>query len=358
MSNRNINRYEPDSITPPGFFLQEKLDELGMTQTDLAGRIGRTKKTVNEIISGKAPIEPETALHLERVLGIPARFWNNAERHYRDYMVRRAERDRLARQLERLKSFPVRSMRALGWLPKRKDPVATLSDLLTFFGAASFEALDQIDSRLCASFRQSAVHRVEPDAVLAWLRKGELDARGVRCRPFDKDRFRSTLPEIRLLTLRPVPEAVREVVRLCAAAGVAVVSVPEIPGTRTWGATRWLTPEKALIQLSLRGKTDDQLWFTFFREAGHILLHPKKDIFIELDDTVDSREDEANRFAADQLIPPREWQLLVRTKPRSALDVRLFAKQCRIAPGIIVGRMQRERLIPWENLNHLKARLQ
>ncbi len=100
MSNQIRNEYQPDTVTPPGFYIQEKLEELGMTQTDLAGRIGRTKKTVNEIIAGKAPIEPETALQLERVLGIPARFWNNAERQYRDSIARRGEVARMARRTE------------------------------------------------------------------------------------------------------------------------------------------------------------------------------------------------------------------------------------------------------------------
>ena len=91
MSNEIRNEYKPDTVTAPGFYIQEKLEELGMTQTDLAGRIGRTKKTVNEIITGKAPIEPETALQLERVLGIPARFWS-FQRQYRDHLVRQQER--------------------------------------------------------------------------------------------------------------------------------------------------------------------------------------------------------------------------------------------------------------------------
>ena len=328
-----------------------------MTQTDLAGRIGRTKKTVNEIITGKAPIEPETALQLERVLGIPARFWNNAERHYRDHLVRQEERARLEQQLDRLRHFPVKEMCKLGWLPKLEDPVEMLSELLSYFGAASFETLDQLDLRTCAAIRQSAVHRVEPGAVLAWLRKGELNARGIACLPFQKEKFRAALAKIRELTLRPLDEAIPETVRLCAESGVAVVFVPELPKTRTWGATRWLTPDKALIQLSARGKTDDQLWFTFFHEAGHILLHPKKDIFIELDDTVDTREDEANRFAADQLIPPGTWMLLRQLNLRSITEVQLFARRYRVAPGVLVGRMQRERMIPWSHLNALKTKL-
>ncbi len=358
MSSQNLNEYRPDTVTPPGFYVQEKLAEIGMTQTELGDRIGRTKKTVNEIVSGKAPIEPETALQLERVLGIPARFWNNAERQYRDHLVRQSERKRLADQLERLKNFPVSFMRRLGWLPDRADKIDCLLDLLGFFGVASFEALDQIDLQTCAAFRQSAIHRVERGAILSWLRKGELDARAITCKPFQRNKFQTTLSELRLLTLRAFDDGIQEAVRLCAEAGVALVFVPELPGTRTWGATRWLTPDKALMQLSARGKTDDQLWFTFFHEAGHVLLHPKKDIFIELDDTIDSREEEANRFAADLLIPPGMWSLLRQMKPRSTFEIQQFAEHYRVSASVLVGRMQREKLILPSHLNGFKTRIE
>ena len=83
MSNVIQNQYTPDYVSPPGETLQEVLEERGMSQAELAERTGRPKKTINEIINGKAAITPETALQLERVLGIPASFWNNRERRYR-----------------------------------------------------------------------------------------------------------------------------------------------------------------------------------------------------------------------------------------------------------------------------------
>jgi HTH-type transcriptional regulator/antitoxin HigA len=86
MSDPHLNRYAPDSVTPPGFHIREKLEEIGMTEADFATAIGLT--AVDEIVSGKTPIGPEVALRLELVLGIPARFWNNAERQYRDSLRR------------------------------------------------------------------------------------------------------------------------------------------------------------------------------------------------------------------------------------------------------------------------------
>ena len=145
--------------------------------------------------------------------------------------------------------------------------------------------------------------------------------------------------------------------RLCMASGVALVFVPEIPGARAWGVTHWLSPDKAVLQLSLRGETDDHLWFAFFHEAAHILLHPKRDIFVEPHGTPDSREEEANRFASDFLIPPPAWQLVAHTPPRSAAEVQAIAKRIGIAPGILVGRLQREGRLPWTHLNTLKTKL-
>lgn len=357
MSNTQPNQYEPDLVTPPGELLLEKLEELGMTQADLADRIGRTKKPVNEIIKGKAPILSGTALQLERVLAIPARFWTNAEGQYREFLAREEERQRLGGHLDWLKKIPVKKMVQAGWLPQRTDPVAALQDALNFFGVASPEALSQIGDEKCLAFRQSDVHQVDQYALLAWIRKGEITAQQQQCAPYDEKKFRSALAEIRKLTRQPVGVYAPRMAHLCAASGVALVIVAEIPGARAWGVTHWLSPDKAVLHLSLRGKTDDHLWFTFFHEAAHILLHPKREIFVEHNGTTDCREEEANRFASDLLIPPGDWQLVTRNRPNSAAAVQALAKQLGIASGILVGRLQREKLLPWTHLNAIQIKL-
>lgn len=357
MSNGTLYGYEPDLVTPPGEILEEKIEEIGMTQADLAERIGRTRKTVNEIIKGKAPIEPETALQLERALGIPARFWANAEANYRQCLARQEEARRLEEQLDWLKKLPVRALVKLGYLPERRDPVARLRDVLNLFGLASFEALDHRVKDRCLAFRQSPAHPVDPYALLAWLRLGELAAQKIQCGPYDERRFREALKEIRSLCEMPPSEAAQRMGDLCARSGVALVFVPEMPGTRAFGVTQWVSASKAILQLSLRGKTDDQFWFTFFHEAAHILLHPKKKIYVEFGGDADGHEEEANRFARDILIPPDRWPQIAAARPRTKASVRMWAKQLGIAPGILVGRLQHERLLPFSHLNALKKKL-
>jgi hypothetical protein len=133
-----------------------------------------------------------------------------------------------------------------------------------------------------------------------------------------------------------------------------VVFVPELPGTRTYGATRWLSPRNALIQLSLRRKTDDQLWFSIFHEAAHILLHPKEVVFIEAAQGTDDFEAQADRFARDTLIPPSEYRAFVLTDDFGHAAVAEFANRIGVAPGIVVGRLQHEALIAYSRLNGLK----
>jgi len=348
------NEYLPDIVSPPGDTLMEMLEERGMSQADLAERTGRPKKTINEIIKGKATITPATALQLERVLGVPASFWNDREQYYRENLARQAERDSLEGQVEWLKQFPIKEMVGYGWLSQTEDQIVMLANVLSFFGIASPTQWPRIWESGVA-FRQSTAFDSDPFAISAWLRKGEIDAQKVECAPYNPELFINSLKIIRELTTQPPDVFHPEMTRVCAEAGVAVVLVPELPKARVSGATRWLSPNKALIQVSLRYKTDDQLWFSFFHEAGHILKHGKRDVFIENDGDQDDKEEEANQFAADFLIPPAEYRLFSsRTGFYSKDEIRGFAQSLSIAPGIVVGRLQHDGNLPSQNCNDLK----
>ncbi|KAF0220465.1 MAG: plasmid maintenance system antidote [Geobacteraceae bacterium] len=356
MSSTMTNQFVPDYAVPPGESLLDTIEALGMSQAELAERTGRPKKTINEIIKGKAPITPETALQLERVLGVPARFWNNLENNYRETLARIAEQERLQAHVTWLDEIPVKALVKLGWIRPFKDKVQQLQEVLNYFGVASPESWREMWLGAEVDYRKSPVFASEPGAVSAWLRRGELSARGIVCKPFDAGKFRAALSEIRRLTMESPEIFQSEVKRLCAEAGVAVVFVPELPQMRASGATWWLTPTKAVIQLSLRYKSDDHLWFSFFHEAGHILLHGKKDFFIE-DNSKNDKEQEANGFAAETLLPAKRLRPFVQSTRLSKKAIENFAAEIGIAPGILVGRLQHDGYLPHTHCNDLKRRL-
>lgn len=354
------NQYLPDHVSPPGETLLEKLEELNMTQAELSQRMGRHKKTVNEIVQGKAPITPLTALQLETVLGVPASFWNNRELHYRQHLAEKEQLERLKSYVPWSNTFPVKDMERKGWIKPRSDPIQQVSELLSFFGVSSPAQWEAVWKPRWVAFRKTRAHIVDEGAVSAWLRQGEIEAHRIHCQPYSVGAFLEALTSIRQLTTEPPEVFQPRVIALCAAVGVAVVFVPQLPGSRASGATRWLDPDKAMIQLSLRYKTADQLWFTFFHEAGHIVLHGKRQVFLEEHDEDDVQNQEADVFATNRLIPPAELErFLARVEPgRIAKKAILeFAAEIGIAPGIVVGRLQHDGHLPHSHCNQLKQRL-
>jgi HTH-type transcriptional regulator/antitoxin HigA len=358
MAEQNRNQYIPDTVSPPGETLEEILDSRGMSQAELADRTGRPKKTINEIVKGKAAITAETAIQFEKVLGIPASFWTAREQKYRDSLARAKEFETLGTQIAWLESIPYRAMAKLGWVVEHKDKSRQLDEILRFFGVASPSSWQEIWNNSIPAFRQSPAFKSEPGAVAAWLRKGELEASEQECQDFDEQVFRVALNRVRALT-RDLPSNFATTVQdICKASGVMVAFVPELPGTSLWGATRWLSPTRALIQLSLRYKTDDHLWFTFFHEAGHILLHGKRDVFLEYDQYEHSnKEAEADSFARDWLVPMSQYRVFCRKGSFSCASVSRFAHEIGVAPGVVVGRLQHDGHLHRAHCHNLKKKV-
>jgi addiction module HigA family antidote len=358
MTTETLNSYAPDYSVAPGETLQEALDERGMSQAELARRANRPLKTINEIVKGKASITPETSIQFERVLGIPATFWNKRELDYRATLARAEERRRLEPETGWLDKFPVKEMVKHGLIGRTNDPVDTLSSVLTFFAVSTTTGWDrQWATSPQALFRQSAAFTASAGAVAVWLRWGEIEAQKRSCDSYDERKFREGLAGIRAMTAEPPAVFEPVMKRQCAAGGVAVVFVPELTKTHVSGATRWISSGRAVIQLSNRYKTDDHLWFSFFHEAAHILLHGKRGFFLEGDATPQTeQEEQANRWASDFLVPPTVLDRLKEVPHHSAALIRRTAKELDIAPGILVGRLQHEHILPWKTpLNQLKV---
>jgi len=361
MTKKNKLLYNPDRVTPPGGSLLDLLDERGMTQVDLAERMGRPIKTINEIINGKAAITSDTALELERVVGVPADFWMRREARYRAYLSRLKECEQLESQKDWLKQFPVKEMVKRGWI---KDIGNTLTEqiitLLNYFSVASPEQWKQGWTKRKLAFRKSMNVKTDIGPISVWLRQGELEGEKIECQPFNKEKLISSIPAIRKLTNQTdLEKFMPELINICAASGLAIVFVKPFAKVPVYGAASWLNPKKALVQLSMRGKTADTLWFTIFHELGHIIKHSKKEFFVEIDDKTSNKsveEHEADHFAAETLIPStslNKWLHL--NEKLTVASISNFAHELGIHPGILVGRLQHIKKIPHTMFNNLKA---
>lgn len=247
--------------------------------------------------------------------------------------------------------------------PATRTSVAErVETLLAFFGVASVAAWQARYGSMQVAFRQSPGVASENTALATWLRLGEIVAEKTECDAYDARRFRTALRAIRGLSRELVAEIWSSVQALCQQNGVALIYVEPLPRAAVSGAARWLTPRKALIQLSGRYKTNDQFWFSFFHEAAHLLLHSKRTVFVnstasgtlEVTSESEAIESEANVWAANWLVSSNHWKRFAATWPRRSAEVTAFAEKQGIAPGIVVGRLQREGKLPWTHLNGLK----
>jgi HTH-type transcriptional regulator/antitoxin HigA len=356
--------YVPTSAFPPGETLRETLEALDMSQADLAVRTGYSQKHISQVMKGAVAITPDTAIALERVTNVPARMWTALDAQYQEHKTRGEQLAAFAAHSEWLKRVPTSLLRKQGYVTAGSREIGEqLEQVLRFFKVANLDAWSEVWGRPAAAFLKSNVFDADPVAVATWLRLGEIAAEGMRSDPFDRTTLRALLPSLRALTTQRLDVFLPRMQELCATAGVAVVVVKEVPGSRVSGAARWLSPGKAVIQLSARYKRNDHLWFSFFHETAHLLLHSKRDDFI--DDLHRNRkevsagaqeraaggtgsslqEDEANRFAADLLIPPRFGNELVGL--RTLDEVVSFAERIDVAPGIVVGRLHHDQLLDY-----------
>jgi hypothetical protein len=331
-----------------------------LSRGDLARLLGEPRAFVDGLLEGREAITLGLARRLQEVIGGSAAFWMTRDRQYRDDVARLREGG-----LPWLLELPLVDMERFGWIPADPPEGFEVELLLRYFAVPSVPVWRARYAAVLrdAAFRTSQSFESTPGAVAAWLRQGERIAESMACDPWDAAALRRTLLELRALTRVRDPE--RFIPKLQAAAarcGVAVVVLQAPSGCRASGAIRWLSADKALLLMSARHLTDDHFWFTFFHECGHLLLHGETPLFLDEDGNTEEdgdaetvMEDEANRFAAETLIPPNYRDALACVRPETFEVVRL-ATDIGVAAGVLVAQLQRMERLPMSHLNRLKRR--
>ena len=329
---------QPNYAVATGEHIEEWMEDNGMNAAELARRLDVSPKHVSLLLRGKVALSAEIALGLERVTGVPARWWLGLEALYQADKARLAAEADLAVQYPAALAYPLKYLRQLGYIKaSARDHGGVVAGLLRFFGVADMQAIRPTWERGMVVYRKAAAAAPASEHLMTWLRVGELKAPVSDLPAFDRSALEQLLPKLRALSLADPSTYVDKATEMLAAVGVAICLVPEVPGLGVHGATRWVRGHP-LIQLSLRGKTDDQLWFTLFHELGHVLLHPPDGLYLTDGDS--KTEAEADRFASDTLVPPALAHLL--PKSRNLQAVRDFAQQIGVSPGVVLGRVQRE----------------
>ena len=333
---------------PPGATIREQLEIRSMSQKEFAQRMDMSQKHISHLINGKVELTHETALRLESVLGIPAKFWNNMEALYREQEARALEELALEQDERIASQMPYAECAKLNWFEPTRKKTEKVYNLRKFFEVANLSVLDKMPIYGIA-YRTAGVNASSNYAKMLWTQKALVEARALSTDPINISLLKDSLPQIRALTTLEPEIFCDKLGTLLANCGIALVFLPHIKGSFIHGAT-FEDGNHIVLGLTVRGKDADKFWFSLFHELGHILCgHITGNSKSE-----DDKELAADRFAQNTLIPSEQYNDFVEKNDYSTNEILYFASVVGIAPGIVVGRLQREKRIPFSWHHDLK----
>ncbi|MBC8487642.1 MAG: ImmA/IrrE family metallo-endopeptidase [Bacteroidetes bacterium] len=346
-----LNEYYPEEVLHPCYTLNEKLEEMEMSRKEFALRTGKPEKTIIAVLKGMSSITSEMAILFENITKIPAHFWINKQARYNEYIARKQRKYDVEQAEEWTRSFPYTEMSKNNWLSQTRKIEEKTINLFEYFAVSTHEAWNKLymEKELKIAAYASLKHTLEPHAISAWLRQGELQAEQIDVPEYNKNVFNKNLLEIKDIMAKHPYNFFQKLQTLCFQAGVKVFYTPKLPKVPISGSTRWIK-DTPVIQLSARYKQNDRFWFTFFHEAGHILLHGKKYISLEninFSEADPEKEREAHDFSEEWTFTKKQEKEVIDAAPLDGNDIIAFAKKFNTHPAIIIGRLHHKQLIPF-----------
>jgi len=346
------NIYNSDLAIHAGEFLEETLQEIGMTQAELSNRLGRPIQAINEIIKGKKSITSTTALELEDVLGVPSHIWIGLESEYQIVVAKQEELKQMEKETKLIQNFPYSDLVKIGFVKSTRNAIEKVDELKRFFNVSRLVQIPQVKAYQPA-FRVSNHDNVSHESIATWIQAARIKAKDIETKTFDKKILKEKLTQMKsLMILEDINKAIEEIQKVLNSCGIALVLLPHFKNTKIHGATFWLDNEKAVIAMTLRGSFSDVFWFSFFHEVAHILLHPKREVFLEdgySDPKLQKQEKEADKFASELLINATDFNKFVSSDDITEASVIDFAKQQGVKTSIVVGRLMHEKLVEFNN---------
>ncbi|MDE5878022.1 MAG: ImmA/IrrE family metallo-endopeptidase [Muribaculaceae bacterium] len=340
------NQYTPRTVSHPGVTLSAKIQEMGMSIREFALRTAKPEKTILAVIRGDSSITADMAVIFENVTMIPAHFWIARQRNYDEFLAQSRMAKRIETSSAWADSFPAELMVKYGWIQPFTDLSSKTKSLLRFFAVTSADAWENyyINQQLKVAFRISLRSTSNPYAISAWLRQGDRQATAiVLSEKYSDKKLRQYILNMKRLMVNKPDNWSVQLQELCALCGIKLVYTQSLPEAPINGATRWLASRYPCIQMSCDEKRYDTFWFSFFHEIGHILLHGKKDFFLEnidYDNKENDKEMEADNFSANLLLSQSQEKQIVSTGDFSAESIMKYAESFGTHPLIIIGRLR------------------
>jgi len=364
--NKQLQGWNSPKAIHPGAILRDMLEEYNITQKELADRTGISYKIINEIMNEKNPISYETASKLSKVFDEDLKFWIDLQKFYELNKTQKEQSKELAAETDKYINEIVHEtyrqlvdyklVKNYRWSKSNYEKI--ILELQEYFGTASLDYTKK--TTLEAAFRKYEQEKVNQYTLAAWLRLGERKASQTKTEPLNESKLEKSLEDIRSLSVKNPDDYLKELEEKLASCGVVLTYAPYFKNTYAQGATQWVNPEKASIILKAENQSEDKLWFNLFHELGHLLLHSKKELFVDFkkEGQKTKIEKEADEFAEKHLIP--NFEDLIKKYEGSSQIIEKIANQLNIAESIVAGRIShrhKENKSAWQMTSKYKPKI-
>lgn len=355
----NIMNYRDIMAFHPGYYVAEIIEDMGVTQAEFAVRMGTTSKTLSQLVNGQANISNDLAQKLSTMLGTSIEFWLNLQTAFDEKVIEINKAKATDEQAEIVAVIDYSYFVKLANLPVARTVREKIDNLCSYFRIADLRILRQND--FLVNFR-TGIATVEDKNIInsrAWLQTALNVASRIEAAPFNADKLKAYVPEIRTMTLQD-PEVflprLREIFSEC---GVAFVLLPYLKNSGINGAVKWINQDRVVLAMNDRRLNADTFWFSLFHEIKHVLQQKTKTVFVssnkqEMKEMDEKLEAEADIFAQNTLIPVRDYHQFAPSRYTSDAEIIAFAKKIGIHPGVVAGRLQHDHIIAPNRCSSLK----
>ncbi|MCD8016001.1 MAG: HigA family addiction module antitoxin [Lachnospiraceae bacterium] len=348
-----------DLIFHPGETLAEVLEERGITQAELAMQTGVSPAFISNVIKGKKNISAKFAFALEYALDVPKSFWMNLQAHYDAELLEFNEMQTITdeeREARTALNEVVKYLRQKGRMPvgeNRDVSILSLRKALKFSNIANLK--DIVPE---GAFRMAANTAVNPYVMGAWIRMCQLisndNAVTARFDPDKTDELVEALKSNMRKDEANLPEALKNTM---SEYGIDFALLRNFRGAPVQGYISQKNNGVYQMVLTLRGSFADIFWFSLFHELGHIMNGDagKTMKFVDVR-TDEEKEKKADQFAGNKLLSPDEYDKFIKKENYEIESIKAFASSQKVMPYIVIGRLQKEKRLPYNTYSGFKTR--
>lgn len=353
----NVEEYKNLSAFHPGYYISELIEDMEMTQGELAKRLDTSPVTISKIINGNMSLSDEMMIKLSIMFGISIKTWMNLQKSYDEKIAEIEKEKRIDGDISVLSQIDYTYFEKIGAVPKEKKALNRITNLCVFFKISSLSILKK--KEFLTNFRTAIPNPTEKNIINAnaWLQTAQSISYSMQTKPFDEQYLRDHIDEIRNMTVQNIAVSYPRLCEIFNNAGVKFILLPPLKCCGINGAVKWINSETVILAMNNRGLSADKFWFSLLHEIEHVLQKKVTITFLATDGNIDDEfERKADEFAQNKLIPKKAYYDFLESGRYTEDSIMLFANEQNVHPGIVVGRLQRDGYIQYYQFNNLKEK--